>query len=668
MIFAINPSSISTESSIILLVSASSSSSSSSSPSSSSSSSAAATAALPPFPTKDNKNALLPSPSSPLPSSSYTVNIDANYNGRPFDPNALTGVAIDVCALKLGLNFSDPILTALTSHIGGSGGGSTEGGGGGGGGGTSILRVGGSDQNNLFYDLESSSSSSSSGSNDRFKHHATQPTTATTATSTTTKTTDCECGRRCVITADYWSSVARFAAATGHRFVFGLAPDEKNATALVAYAFAHNLSVHAYTFGNEIDSNSLFDGYRTLRELIDSLNGSSSGVAGRTSAGSMTTTTSAAAAAAAAVSKVSVPSLPLLAGPDVALQRHAPLRDALAGLDPTIIDKISWVKDFTKNVGRHLDVVSWHTYDFHANEVGTVDHHPLVPASQNTSRLWNTAYLDIAARLYGNMSDLRLQYAPQAAVWLTETDSVCHQGVDGDTNAYLNSLWLVNRLGLMAERGLPVMVRQSLIGYNYSLLGNWPVEPIHPNPDYFTTLLFQRLTATKVLKIDMTPFSSSSSFSSFTSFSSHHDDDEYYRAGAEMDGGKRKDLQGQNARAYAFCARDQSAGPGGVAVAFINFQTNASAVFSFAGPLAGKRIEYVLTPATAAATADDDTVSYPFTSRVMALNGVALRMKGPDGTVLPEMEGHAAASGTSLQILPLSVAFAVFPDAKHIAC
>jgi hypothetical protein len=48
------------------------------------------------------------------------------------------------------------------------------------------------------------------------------------------------------------------------------------------------------------------------------------------------------------------------------------------------------------------------------------------------------------------------------------------QGVDGVTNAYLNSLWLVNRLGTMANAGVTVMARQSLVGYNYSLLGNWP--------------------------------------------------------------------------------------------------------------------------------------------------------------------------------------------------
>jgi hypothetical protein len=43
---------------------------------------------------------------------------------------------------------------------------------------------------------------------------------------------------------------------------------------------------------------------------------------------------------------------------------------------------------------------------------------------------------------------------------------------------YPTSIWLVNRLGIMANANVSVMARQSLVGYNYSLLGNWPVEPI----------------------------------------------------------------------------------------------------------------------------------------------------------------------------------------------
>jgi len=55
-------------------------------------------------------------------------------------------------------------------------------------------------------------------------------------------------------------------------------------------------------------------------------------------------------------------------------------------------------------------------------------------------------------------------------------DSICHQGVFNVTNAFANTLWLVDRFGVMANRGTPLMARQSLIGFNYSLLGNFPAR------------------------------------------------------------------------------------------------------------------------------------------------------------------------------------------------
>jgi hypothetical protein len=78
--------------------------------------------------------------------------------------------------------------------------------------------------------------------------------------------------------------------------------------------------------------------------------------------------------------------------------------------------------------------------------LGMSDHEDLV-MNPLTSRLWSTKHLDFALRLQGNVSDIARRGAPGAEVWISESNSVCHQGVNGVTNAFLNSLWLVNRLG-----------------------------------------------------------------------------------------------------------------------------------------------------------------------------------------------------------------------------
>ena len=75
-----------------------------------------------------------------------------------------------------------------------------------------------------------------------------------------------------------------------------------------------------------------------------------------------------------------------------------------------------------------------------------------IKVNAETHRLWDTRYLDMALWLSDNMSAIAHSTAPQADVWLSESNSVCHQGISGATNAYLNSVWLVNRLGRLAAK------------------------------------------------------------------------------------------------------------------------------------------------------------------------------------------------------------------------
>lgn len=173
--------------------------------------------------------------------------------------------------------MNDTRLQKLASHVGGFG---------------AVLRIGGSDQNSMAYDLNR-----------------------------TDLPPPCACGHQCTLTLGVWRQIVAFARASGHRLLFGLAPDADMATALIRTAAARDDAVFAYTFGNEINSASLFDGYRQIRALLN--NGTVFPVhAAR----------------------------PLLAGPDVALQRHASLEDALAGKDSTIVNALAWVESFAREV------------------------------------------------------------------------------------------------------------------------------------------------------------------------------------------------------------------------------------------------------------------------------------------------------------------------------
>ncbi len=114
---------------------------------------------------------------------------------------------------------------------------------------------GGSDQNNFYYDMDSTRST---------------PFSRSTGKQCCTDHTSCHgCAKDCTMPAGYWKAMVEFAESTSHHFMFGLVPDVENATALVQFSAQQKFPVHAYTFGNEVDSPAVTAGYPTLRKLFD---------------------------------------------------------------------------------------------------------------------------------------------------------------------------------------------------------------------------------------------------------------------------------------------------------------------------------------------------------------------------------------------------------------
>jgi len=185
------------------------------------------------------------------------------------------------------------------------------------------------------------------------------------------------------------------------------------------------------------------------------------------------------------------------------------------------------------------------------------------------------------------------------------------------------------------------------VGYNYSVLGNWPLEPIRPNPDYYTTVLFRRLFGDTVLATAAVPSAPGAP------------------ATNDTEGGDR-------ARAFAFCAAGaRGAAPvpapavaaGAVSIALINFDPRETATFTFDSGL-GPHQDYVLAPG-----ADPLVADAPWSSRQMLLNGERLQMHGPAW----DLPGALAGAGPpprrgGVVLPPLHVAFTVFPSAGFADC
>jgi len=275
----------------------------------------------------------------------------------------------------------------------------------------------------------------------------------------------------------------------------------------------------------------------------------------------------------------------------------------------------------------------------------------------NASRFWDPIYHDVAGRLVDNISAIVQEEAPSLSrnVWLTETNSICHQGTFNITNAFANSLWLVDRFGLMAERGVPLMARQSLIGYNYSLLGNFPQEKITPSPDYFTTLLLRTLVGNRML-------------STTPSFGVHQD----------------SSSSNSRLRAFAYCSGSRYAA-GALTVSAVNLDESQELDLEVDSKFcdSSQRYErFLLEPAWPTTGPDADAPPRDrVTSHKMLLNGKGPLSVGESGT-LPPMQGVLAAcsddnssTGTNvvsttvkIRVPPLSFGFFVFEGAAIAAC
>ena len=623
------------------------------------------------------------------------------------DVHKLTSVAIDTCALKEGLDFSSPLLRALTSHLA-----------------PTLLRIGGTDQNTYVYDM---------GNAGGYE--------------------ECTCGHHpshgvCKLSAGYWDSVLDYVNSTDVQLLFGLDPNEhytKNATngiSLIEYTAKGKFSesVYAYSWGNEQTGDATL-----ANDYLDKM-----------------TLVRAALNAAYPDAK----SRPLLVGADTGVgplgsSKDPPTSPVDPWKDPTVAEHLAWIKLFYSTCKGVIDALTWHTYDYRSQELGAADHHPLpFPPPANASKLWDPAYLATASVLSDNVTalvadvdaaaaaaaaadvpnngtcaaDIRngsfwdhtkcsssngtgtnacchtlwgigspeeccsnckfgefgidcvawefAKRVPRASsssehdmeacyvcnsevlpyrgamedhttgvlettsptpkptpVWLTETDSICHQGVWNVTNAYANSLWLTNRLGAFANRGVQVMGRQSLIGFNYSLLGNFPADPIYAAPDYYTTVLFRTLAADVVLT-------------------------------ATTDTGDER------LPIYAFCSREHV---GGIVVLALNLKETTVASVDLSGILDSSsggaeeetavddgRVEYLMTPLWENGAASDPARD-KVTSRKIALNGAHLEVDYSTGA-LPAMKGKAKTVAEPMVLPPLTYGFSVFPTAKAKAC
>jgi hypothetical protein len=250
--------------------------------------------------------------------------------------------------------------------------------------------------------------------------------------------------------------------------------------------------------------------------------------------------------------------------------------------------------DILKGTGPIFDEFSYHFYGSVSKRCGgkmTVEK-ALTPEWLNST--------DTTEQFYAQLRDT---YMPGKAMWLDETaEAAC--GGDLIAAQFVDTFRFLNQLGSLAQKGVKVVMHNTLAASDYGLMGESTLEP---RPDYWAGVLWKRLMGTTVLNPE-----------------------------AQAD---------PAVRVYAQCMRGV---PGGVAIVAMN--TDAKAKHSIAIATPAER--YTLT-------------SDALTSNAVSLNGAVLKANA-DGS-LPALNNQHADAGT-IELDPVSVVFLAVPSAKNGAC
>jgi hypothetical protein len=438
------------------------------------------------------------------------------------------------------------------------------------------------------------------------------------------------------LTRLYWAELCKFAGAIGTKLVYGLdAYDLTGSLTLIAELRTTSAcpALYGFSIGNEgcPGSNSSF---WTVRAAIDA------------------------------------------AFPSPA---HKPL---LIGTDtPIMPDNMNYFVPMStrllREMGGAIDAASFHVYTFNSYMLD-VKGVPTVAnlLKGNLSHFWDPTYLELVGNSVQMWKKVLANAShPKLPMWLSESNSICSGGVDGLSNTYSNSLWLLNQFGQVAAGGVQVMAQQTLVGEDYGLLSGagdrtqaagW-LNNITARPNYFISMLHQKLTGDVVFNTSIAAAVCGA-------------EGRVLPAAAAVE---TSNSSSSNARSYAYCAGPNAGAPAGaITVVLINFDEHPNQ-FTFAISAAssggsrngsarkakaatGQLLVYALLglpkPFPAAAPSPEEIISM-VTSPSVYLNGATAPLQPGDN-----LDPIHVGPSESVSLSGLGAALVVWPDAGVSWC
>jgi heparanase 1 len=256
-------------------------------------------------------------------------------------------------------------------------------------------------------------------------------------------------------------------------------------------------------------------------------------------------------------------------------------------------------EDMMDAAGPEVDAFSYHFYGAVSQRCKVMAGAPQTTPEAALTNQW----LSLTGRDEAFYAGLRDRFAPGKPLWLTETGETACGGNPWSAD-FIDSFRYLNQLGLLAKRGVQVVMHNTLDASDYALVDE---ATLIPRPNYWAALLWRKNMGTTVLDAGASP--------------------------------------SPNLHLYAHCLRNE---PGGVALLAINADRSAEQELML--PVKSQR--YTLT----AKELMDNKVE---------LNGHRLEVS-KDGD-LPELSAVAQAAGR-VRFAPASITFLAISDAGNASC
>ncbi|KAI3522707.1 hypothetical protein L1887_00706 [Cichorium endivia] len=144
-----------------------------------------------------------------------------------------------------------------------------------------------------------------------------------------------------------------------------------------------------------------------------------------------------------------------------------------------------WFTKYVAKSNNSLQVITQHIYNLGPG----VDTHLV-------KKILNPSYLDGGSQFFREVENILKDSGSETMAWVGEAGGAYNSGRDRVTNAFVNSFWYLDQMGMSSLYDTKTYCRQTLIGGNYGLLNT---ATFVPNPDYYSALLWHRLMGRRVL-------------------------------------------------------------------------------------------------------------------------------------------------------------------------